>query len=86
MRGVLLGRTLRMLKALSASPRAAALGKDWMVAAWMLVMAIGLLSLALPPKLDWILYVPLGSSGVPALLMVLALSAGLVARREFWRR
>jgi uncharacterized membrane protein YgdD (TMEM256/DUF423 family) len=80
----MLERMFRRLGALSQDPRAASLGKDWMVVAIVLTLAGSLLWLALLSKLPLAFSAPV--RGVPFLFAVLALSAVLVAGREFWRR
>ena len=76
---------LRRLGALSRDPRTASLGYHWMALTWMLLAAFGLLALALPPELAWMLY---GLPGRRASLMValFALSAALVAGRGLSRK
>ncbi len=81
MRGGLLERTFRQLKALSVNPRTASLGKDWMVVAIVLVVATSMVASFLPPKLTW----GLPSNGLLFLIVVLVLSAALVAGHELWR-
>jgi hypothetical protein len=81
----MLGRMFRRLGALSRDPRTASLRYHWMALTWMLLAATGLLGLALPPELDWLLY---GLPGGRASLMValFALSAALVAGRRLSRK